>query len=49
MSKSITLELPERIENALVDATREEGMSQAEIGVVELANYLFVRRFHRLR
>ncbi|MDQ2732985.1 MAG: hypothetical protein M3Y56_15110 [Armatimonadota bacterium] len=48
MSKSITLELPERVESALVEATCEDGLSQSEI-VAAPDDYLFLRKFRRLR
>lgn len=49
MSKTITLELPERVESALADATHEEGLSQSAIVAAALDDYLFVRRFRQLR
>ena len=49
MSKSITLDLPERVESALAEATREEGLSQNELVAAALEDYLFIRKFRRLR
>ncbi len=49
MSKIITLELPERVEFALAEATHEEGLSQSEIVAAALDDYLFIRRFRQLR
>lgn len=49
MSRCITLELSERVESALAEATREEGISQDAIVTAALDDYLFIRKFRRLR
>lgn len=49
MSKSITLELPERVEAALVEVTREEGLSPNEVVATALDDYFFIRKFRRVR
>lgn len=49
MSKSITLELPEKVESALTEATLEEGLSREAIVAKALDDYLFIRKFRRLR
>ena len=49
MSKSITLDLPDRVEAALVEATREEGVSPDEVVVAALDDYFFIRKFRRVR
>lgn len=49
MSKGVTLELPDRIEAALKDATREEGLSAGEIVAAALDDYFFIRQFRRMR
>lgn len=49
MNKIITLNLPERLEAALVEATREEGLSPNEVVAKALEDYFFIRKFRRLR
>jgi metal-responsive CopG/Arc/MetJ family transcriptional regulator len=49
MSNSIVLELPERVQQALDEAVREEGQSPNELVVAALEDYLFIRKFRRLR
>lgn len=49
MSNSIVLELPERVQQALDEAVREEGQSPSELVVAALEDYLFIRKFRRLR
>ena len=49
MSKSITFDLPERVEAALAEVTREEGLSPSEVVSAALDDYLFIRKFRRLR
>jgi hypothetical protein len=49
MSKSITLDLPERVEAALAEVTREEGLSPSEVVAAASDDYIFVRRFRRMR
>jgi metal-responsive CopG/Arc/MetJ family transcriptional regulator len=46
---SIVLDLPDEISSALDEATRAEGLSASELIGRALKNYLFVRRFRRLR
>lgn len=49
MSKSITLDLPERVEAALVEVTQEEGLSPNEVVATALDDYFFIRKFRRVR
>ena len=49
MSKSITLELPEGVEAELASASRDDNVSPSEIVAAALQDYLFVRKFRRLR
>lgn len=49
MSKHVVLELPARVEAALDEAVREDGISTDELVVAALNDYLFVRKFRRLR
>lgn len=49
MSNSIVLELPDRVQVALNEATREDGRSVDELITAALEDYLFIRRFRRLR
>lgn len=49
MRKSITLDLPERVEAALAEVTREEGLSPDEVVATALDDYLFIRKFRRVR
>jgi len=49
MKGTITISLPEEVESELAEATREEGVSQGELINKAVADYLFVRKFRRLR
>ncbi len=49
MSASLVVELPDRVQEALVEATREEGISANELVAAALEDYLFIRKFRRLR
>ncbi|HEX6291519.1 MAG TPA: hypothetical protein VFZ66_20215 [Herpetosiphonaceae bacterium] len=49
MSNSIVLDLPDRVQEALAEATREEGVSANELVTAALEDYLFIRKFRRLR
>lgn len=49
MKTSVTIDLPEKVESALKEATREEGLSRKELVRKALADYLFVRKFRLLR
>lgn len=49
MTKTITLDLPERVEAALVEVTREDGLSPDEVVVTALDDYFFIRKFRRVR
>jgi hypothetical protein len=46
---SITLDLPAKIESELVEITREEGTTPDEIITRALNDYLFIRKFRRVR
>jgi len=49
MRGTITIDLPEEVESALEEATREEGLSSKELVKKALADYLFIRKFKLLR
>jgi metal-responsive CopG/Arc/MetJ family transcriptional regulator len=49
MKGAITITLPEDVESALEEATREEGLSSDELIKKAVADYLFVRKFRLLR
>ena len=46
---TLTIDLPEEVESALEEATREEGLSPNDLVKKALADYLFVRKFRLLR
>jgi len=49
MSNNITIELPEPIRSQLAEASREDGVSQAELVTSAVKDYLFLRKFRRQR
>jgi len=49
MSKSIVLDLPERVEEALNEASVEDGVSANEVAKRAIDDYLFIRKFRRIR
>ncbi len=49
MKGTLTINLPEDVEAALEEATREEGLSPNDLVKKALADYLFVRKFRLLR
>ena len=49
MKGTVTIDLPEEVESALEEATREEGLSPKELVKKALADYLFIRKFKLLR
>lgn len=49
MRKTITISLPEEVRTELDEASRDEGVSRSDIVRESLRDYLFVRRFRRLR
>jgi hypothetical protein len=49
MKGTLTIDLPEEVELALAEATREEGLSPNDLVKKALADYLFVRKFRLLR
>ena len=49
MKGTVTIDLPEEVESALEEATREEGLSPTELINKALADYLFIRKFKLLR
>ena len=49
MKGIVTIDLPEEVESALEEATREEGLSPTELINKALADYLFIRKFKLLR
>ena len=49
MSATLTVELPEDIKSTLGKAAREDGVSEKVFAVRALQDYLFLRRFRKLR
>ena len=49
MRETVSISLPEETKAALDEAVREEGLSRSDLVRRALADYLFIRRFRRLR
>lgn len=49
MNATITVELPEDVKATLGKAAREEGVSEKIFAARALQDYLFLRRFRKLR
>lgn len=49
MNATLTIELPEEIKATLDKAAREEGVSERDFVARALKDYLFLRRFRKLR
>lgn len=49
MNATLTIELPEEIKTTLDKAAREEGVSENAFAARALKDYLFLRRFRKLR
>ena len=49
MSAILTVELPEDVKSTLSKAAREDGVSEKVFAVRALQDYLFLRRFRKLR
>lgn len=49
MSAILTVELPEEVKATLGKAAREDGVSEKVFAVRALQDYLFLRRFRKLR
>ena len=49
MSATLTVELPEDVKSTLGKAAREDGVSEKVFAVRALQDYLFLRRFRKLR
>ena len=49
MNATITVELPEDVKAILDRAAREEGLSEKTFAARALKDYLFLRRFRKLR
>jgi metal-responsive CopG/Arc/MetJ family transcriptional regulator len=49
MSESISISLPEDLKRELDRATKAEGISRSDLVREALREYLFIRRFRRLR
>jgi len=47
--KTITISVPEEIKNEIDRVVREEGISRSDVVRESLRDYLFLRRFRRLR
>lgn len=49
MNATLTIELPEEVKATLGKAALEEGISENAFAVLALKDYLFLRRFRKLR
>jgi metal-responsive CopG/Arc/MetJ family transcriptional regulator len=49
MRETVSISLPEEIKTALDEAVAEEGISRSDLVRQALRDFLFVRRFRRLR
>lgn len=49
MNSTITINLPEKVNLALQEATQEEGLSEAELIGKALEDYLYIRKFRKVR
>lgn len=49
MRETVSISLPEEVKTALDEAVAEEGVSRSDLVRQALQDYLFVRRFRRLR
>lgn len=49
MNATLTVELPDDVKATLGKAAREEGVSESVFAVRALQDYLFLRRFRKLR
>jgi len=49
MSNNLVVQLSDRVQEALVEATWEEGVSPNELVMAAFEDYLFIRKFRRLR
>lgn len=49
MRETVSISLPEDVKDALDEAVAEEGVSRSDLVCQALRDFLFVRRFRRLR
>lgn len=49
MSRTIVIDLPERVEAALDKLTQEKGLSQNEVVTTALDDYFFIHKFRNVR
>ena len=49
MRETISISVPEEIKNELDEAVREEGLSRSDLVRQALREFLFIRRFRKLR
>lgn len=49
MNATLTIEVPEEVKATLDKAAREEGVSENDFAARALKDYLFLRRFRKLR
>ncbi len=49
MRKTVSISLPEELKSALDESADEEGVSRSDLVRQALQDFLFVRRFRRLR
>ncbi|NBC15815.1 MAG: ribbon-helix-helix protein, CopG family [Bacteroidetes bacterium] len=49
MRKTVSISLPNALKGQLDEAAQEEGLSRSDVVRQALSDYLFIRRFRRLR
>jgi len=49
MREAVTISLPKKLKKDLDKLVKEEGVSRSDIVRESLRNYLFIRRFRRIR
>lgn len=49
MRQTVSISLPDDLKGQLDEAAQEEGLSRSDIVRQALSDYLFIRRFRRLR
>jgi metal-responsive CopG/Arc/MetJ family transcriptional regulator len=49
MRQTVSISLPDELKGQLDEAAQEEGLSRSDVVRQALSDYLFIRRFRRLR
>ena len=49
MRQTVSISLPDELKGQLDEAAQEEGLSRSDVVRQALSDYLFIRRFQRLR